>query len=290
MREITKTILKFLTGFIVVLIVSALLAPWLHSFLPFKFHRILRRLIMIGTIGLVLWLMRRRRQSFGQMGLEWGEKSPHQWGQGFLIGIILVGLMSIFQWFLSARFWQLSDADGWHWIGFFIKALTSGLLIGLIEEFFFRGFLFLTFKELWNTRASLIVTNLIYSMVHFFPRTKLPPGVEPTVAESFRLLLATVTPTPEKMMLAAPAFLGLFLFGLILSFTYLRTGSLYSSMGVHGGAVFALKLNRRFIPEVAEKMNFISGSKNLYDGIAGLMVLSLGVLLTKNWADRRSKK
>ena len=290
MREITKSIFKFLIGFVLVLILSALLAPWLHSFLPFKFHRILRRLIMIGTIGLVLWLMRKRRQSLGQMGLEWSENCPARWGQGFSIGIILVGLMSVFQWILGARMWQLNDADGWHWIGFFIKALTSGLLIGLVEEFFFRGFLFLTLKELWNTKASLIVTNLIYAMVHFFPRTKLPPGVEPNVTESFRLLIASVTPTPEKMILAAPSVLGLFLFGLILSFTYLRTGSLYSSMGVHGGAVFALKLNRRFIPEVSDKMNFLSGSKNLYDGVVGLIVLSLGVLLTKNWADRRIKK
>ena len=172
MREITKSVLKFLIGFIIVLVVSALLAPWLYSFLPFKFHRILRRLIMIGTIGLVLWLMRQRRQSFGQMGLEWRRQiSPGHWGQGFLIGIILVGVMSIFQWALGARMWKLSDADGWHWIGFFIKGLTSGMLIGLIEEFFFRGFLFLTFKELWNTKASLIVTNIIYSFVHFFPRT-----------------------------------------------------------------------------------------------------------------------
>lgn len=289
MREITQSVLKFLAGFVLVLIVSALLAPWLHSFLPFKFHRILRRLIMIGTIGLVIWLMRKRRQSFGQMGLEWSKNSPSRWGQGFLIGIILVGMMSIFQWALGARFWQLSNADGWHWIGFLAKALASGFLIGLIEEFFFRGFLFLTFKELWNTPASLIVTNIIYSFVHFFPTAKLPPGVEPNVGESFRLLAATFTPTPEAMVQTAPAFLGLFLFGLILSFTFLRTGTLYSSMGAHGGAVFALKLNRRFVPEISEKMNFISGSKNLYDGIAGLIVLSLGVLVTKIWADRRGR-
>ena len=62
MREITKAVFKFLAGFVLVLAVSTLLAPWLYSFLPFKFDRILRRLIMIGTLGLVLWLMRERRR------------------------------------------------------------------------------------------------------------------------------------------------------------------------------------------------------------------------------------
>jgi len=290
MREITKSVLKFFLGFLVVLAVSALLAPWLYSFLPFKFERILRRLIMIGTLGLVGWLLAARRQSLGQIGLAWHPASLRQWGRGFFLGILLVGSMTVAQGFLGARMWRLNDADVWHWIGFFLKGFGAGVLIGIIEEFFFRGFLFLTFKELWNTKASLVVTNLIYALVHFFPKSKLAPGVEPTVMESFGVLGAAFSPSPSHLVTLLPSIAGLFLFGLILSFAFLRTGSLYQSIGIHAGAVFSLKLNRRFMPDVSEKMNFWTGTKNLYDGAAGLAVLALAAFLAGRFLKAGEKR
>lgn len=290
MREITKTVLKFFLGFLVVLVVSTLLAPWFYTFLPFKFERILRRLIMIGTLGLVVWLLRARRGSLGELGLRWKKQSLAEWGRGFSIGILLVAVMTVCQGALGARMWRLSEADGWHWIGFFLKGFSGGVLIGIMEEFFFRGFLFLTFKELWNTKGSLVLTNLIYALVHFFPKSKLAPGVEPTVVESFRLLGAMISPSPGHLLQILPSLAGLALFGLILSFAFLRTGTLYRSMGIHAGAVFCLKLNRRFMPEVSEKMNFLTGTKNLYDGAAGLAVLALAAFLAGRFLKAEVKK
>lgn len=290
MREITKSVLQFLLYFIVVLILSALLAPWLFSFLPFKFDRIMRRLIMIGTLFLVFWFMRARKQSLSQLGLAWGGESGPLWGRGFLAGVGMVVLITLVQWALGARFWQPKETDLGHWVGFFFKGFGAGLVIGVIEEFFFRGFLFFTLKELWNTKVSLFVTNLIYALVHFFPKGRSFPGEEPTVMDGFRLLAAILMPQPAQWAAVWPAVLGLFLFGLVLSFVFLRTRSLYPSIGIHAGAVFAMKLNRRFLPDVSEKMNFLSGTKNLYDGIAGLVILGGTALATGWWAGRPPKK
>ena len=289
MREITRSLLKFLLGFIVVLIVSALLAPWLHTFLPFKFDRILRRLIMIGTLLLVWGLVRSHRESLKELGLE----KPKEWfaffGKGFLFGLGLVVLLSVVQWYLGARFWQLSNKGGWHWIGYFFKAFGAGILIGAIEEFFFRGFMFFMLRDLWNTRASLIVTNLIYALVHFFPKGRVFVSTNPTVWDSLRILASAVTPSASAFLEMLPPMVGLFLFGLILSFLFLRTRTLCTSMGVHAGAIFALKLNRRFLPEISDKMNFLSGTKNLYDGIAGLIIL-LVVAILAGFSVRRYQK
>ncbi len=289
MREITRSVLKFLLGFGVVLVVSALLAPWLFTFLPFKFDRIFRRLIMIGTLVLVGGLLRERRTSWKSLGLAWQEEGLRFFGSGFWQGVFLVVVLTAIQWALGVRFWRLSGVDGWHWIGFFCKGLGAGLLIGLIEESFFRGFLFLTFKDLWNTKASLVVTNLIYALVHFFPKGHSFTGAQPTVVDSFRLLSAALTPAPEQWGMVLAPMAGLFLFGLILSFAFLRTGSLFSAAGIHAGAIFGLKLNRRFAPEIAEKMNFLSGTKNLYDGVAGLSFLALCVAWF-GWRTSLSKK
>lgn len=279
MREITRTVFKFLAGFLVVLVLSALLAPWLHTFLPFKFDRILRRLIMVGTLLLVLWLVRVRRESLSGLGLQWGKESRRFLWNGFLAGLALAWAITLLQWGLGARFWRLHDTDIGHWIGFFLKGLGAGALIGTIEEAFFRGFLFVTFKDLWNKKWSLMVTNLIYALVHFFPKDKIAMGAHPTVVDSFRILVAAVTPSAEKWLDALPAMTGLFLFGLILSFVFLRWGSLFPSIGIHAGAVFTLKLNRRFLPDVSEKMNFWTGTKNLYDGLAGIALLALAAIL-----------
>ena len=289
MREITKSLLKFLAGFIVVLLVSAVLAPWLYTFLPFKFDRILRRLIMVGTLLLVAGLVRSRRSRLKELGLAWKEnQGAISFGRGFLLGVGLVAVLTLIQWQLGARFWKLAEKDIWHWIGFYFKAFGAGALIGVIEEFFFRGFLFLMLKDLWNRPASLVVTNFIYALVHFFPKTHTFVGPQPVIEDSFRILIGAVTPSSQAFLQMLAPMAGLFLFGLILSFLFVRTGSLYASIGTHAGAIFGLKMNRRFFPEISDKMGIWSGTKNLYDGIAGLVFLALVTLVMGTLVRRRT--
>jgi len=241
---------------------------------------------MVGTLALVFGFLRARRESLSQVGLGWRKESFRLLAAGFLSGIFLAGTITLVQLGLGARFWHVQETDWGHWVGFFLKGLGAGFLIGTLEEFFFRGFLFLTLTELWTRKAGLIVTNLIYALVHFFPKGGPLLGPEPTAADSFRILGAVVLTWFRPEIL--PALFGLFLFGLLLSFVFLRTGSLFPAIGVHAGAVFTLKLNRRFLPELSQKMGMLSGSKNLYDGIAGLLILALALLWLGKGRGQRS--
>ncbi len=288
MRTISKDVLTFLIGFVMVLIMSALLAPWLYTFLPFKFDRILRRLIMIGSLVLFYGLVRSRRQNLAGLGLAWNKRSLPLLGQGLGMGILLVIVLVLLQWKLGVRFWSLSDKGIGHWIGAYFKGIGAGLLIAVIEELFFRAFLFMTFSELWNKWVSLVVTNLIYAVVHFFPKGQVFVDSTPTINDSFRIFHAAVTPTPEVLHQILPAMAGLFLFGLILSFLYLGTGSLYLSIGVHAGAIVGLKLNTLYFPEITDKMGIGTGTKNLYDGVAGLVILLVATLMASWWARRKA--
>ncbi len=291
MREISKSVIKFIFGLVIVFIVSAFLAPWLFTFLPFKFERILRRLIMIGALGLVFWLMRVQGLKWSRMGLRWQKESLLILVKGLLTGIFIVISMTVFQWALGARFWQPSEMTPIGWVGLVSNALGAGLLIGLIEEFFFRGFAYFTFKDLWNGKISLIVTNLIYAMVHFFPKSKPFVGPEPTVWDSFRIY-GSMTPSIFAKPDALVQLLGLFLFGLLLSFAFLKKGSLYLSIGIHAGCVFAVKMAPRLLPEISHKMSLLSGTGKLYDGIAGLTILAafalfLGISLINSRSSSR---
>ncbi len=275
MRPLTQTFFQFLAGLAGVVVLSAFLAPWVYHWMPFfKFDRILRRLIMVGALLLILGLLRARRGTLGELGLQRNAETFRLFAFGFLSGILLGFGLTLIQWALGARTGRIHETDLWHWIGLFSKGFGAGVLIGTIEEFFFRGFLFTMLKDLWNTRVSLGVTNLIYAMVHFFPKDKIILTAEPTVQDSFRILgaiLPSFWQSPERILAVS----GLFLFGLLLSLVFLQTKSLSPCMGIHAGAVFSLKMNRRFIPEISEKMGIFSGTKNLYDGFAGLALLLL---------------
>jgi membrane protease YdiL (CAAX protease family) len=248
---------------------------------------------MIGAVGLVAWLALSRRKNLGNFGLQWKEDSLRVLRNGVLYGVALVTIISLCQWALGARVWRLHDTDGWHWIGLFFKAITGGLLIGLIEEIFFRGFFFQLFKDLWNVPASLFATNFVYAVVHFFPKNKPFVGPEPTVQDSFRIIASMFPGLFERPEIFV-SILGLFLFGLALSFAFRRSGSLYLPIGIHAGAVFAIKMNRRFLPDVADKVTIFSGGKNLYDGLTGVFLLCfLGliiILLVKSPAHRNYRK
>lgn len=282
MKEARKSVLKFLLGFLVVLIASAFLAPWIYAVFPYKFDRILRRLIMIGTILLGIWLVRERRESLGRIGLEWKEGSLKQGGSGFAFGVLLIILMTLIQWGIGVRMWKLYETDFGRWLGLFIKGFGAGILVGAIEEFFFRGFLFTVLADSWNRKGSFVLTNLIYALVHFFPKGKAVVGHAPNFVDSLRIYRALL-PGSSEMLPILPAVAGLFLFGLLLSVFFMKKGSLFPCIGIHSGAIFALKLNRRFIPEISEKMTLLSGGKNLYDGIPGLVVLAAAVLLAAKY-------
>lgn len=275
--------LKFLLIFFGILLVSAVLAPILFKFLPFKFEKIFNRLIMIGTLGAALLFVRVRRETFAGYGLLWQSSSKRWLLQGFFAGVAILLAITWFRLGTGYAHAAWPDKSWLQILGAFLNALGAGLLIGILEEFFFRGF----FQGVLSKRfrlplfISVVCTNLFYASLHFMSKKKIFIGPDPDFFDSLKLMAAPFL-TLTDWSSVWPAFIGLFIFGCILSDLWIRTRSLYASIGLHAGCVFFVKMDGLFIG-IDGTPDLWMGTKWFYDGAAGWLFLMLLAVLLRQW-------
>jgi hypothetical protein len=88
---------------------------------------------------------------------------------------------------------------GTGWSSFFLATFFAGIFAPVVEEIFFRGFIYTALKSHWGSVKAMIVSSLIFSFFH------LNPLIFPVI----------------------------FLLGLILAFLYEKAGSLDASICLH---------------------------------------------------------
>lgn len=277
-----KPFFKFLFIMAAILLASAVLAPILFDYLPFKFEKIFNRLVMIFTLAAVLIFVRMRHFAFAQYGLIFKKGSLPQALAGFSSGFFVLVGVTFTGFILGHAVWSRPElsvpAFGIRVLG----DLGAALLIGLIEEFFFRGFVFVSLRDrfAWGVGGSLLATNFFYSLTHFVSIKKPYIGPDPTFYDSLRWMGAPFASFAHWQEFW-PAALGLFLFGLILNDLAIRTRSLAASIGLHAGCVFFVKIDGLFVDFLDNHILWL-GSKKLYDGVVGwlfLIILFIGLRL-----------
>lgn len=274
-RALMKSFLKFLLIFGAILLLSAFLAPVLFQFLPFKFERIFRRLVMIFSIAAAFIFVRIGPETFKGYGLGWKTGSASLLLRGFVLGVCTLALLVSAGIWGGAAVWVPKSFQPGLYAGIFAKALMTGLIVGLIEEFFFRGFVYSWLKSRWRWTvvSSMVSTSIFYSLVHFISKSNPFIGPNPVFRDSLTLIGA-----PFISLLAWheiwPHALGLFLFGMVLNFLAIRTGSLYPSIGLHAGCVFFLKSDALFV-EFSGKYPFVWAGSAMVDGLVSWIFLLL---------------
>jgi len=277
-----KGFLRFLVIFGSVLLLSAFLAPILYDFLPFKFEKIFNRLVMIGTLLAIVIFVRIKKETLIRLGLIWRDTSPGFLTFGFFAGILTLSLTSAINILSGNAYFVIPEFAVSEWIGKISLALFTGLLIGVIEEFFFRGFIFRELERILKGRVliAILITSVFYSVIHFIGMKKLLIGPDPGFLDGLKLIGA-----PFLSFLDWPRFwpeaVGLFFFGLALNAAVFKTGSLYPAIGLHAGCVFFIRLDDLFVKFQGER-TFLWGSKVVYDGLLGwLLLVCLTVFLYK---------
>ena len=168
-----KGFLKFILIFAGILLLSAFLAPLLYDFFrtfhPYKFERIFQRIVMILSLVAVACFVRVKKETLVNFGLIWKQKSSGLFGKGFLAGILVLGLVGALRVFFGQAVFA---PDSFSWGGWGAKiflALGTAFLIGSLEEFFFRGFIFRSLMQLTKSRIflSVLVTTSFYAIIHF---------------------------------------------------------------------------------------------------------------------------
>jgi membrane protease YdiL (CAAX protease family) len=155
-------------------------------------------------------------------------------------------------------------------------AIAAGVFVGFLEEFFFRGILFLGLREYGPRLRAYLFANLFYSVLHF-----VKPGDDYFLQglelfAGFRHLLTTFEPFLEPLELL-PGIIGLFLIGVVLSYALARTGNLYLSIGLHAGWIFGLKTFRVFGNFTRQDLGWAFGSTD--PKIVSGVVTWIGILL-----------
>ena len=273
--SIMKKVILFLLSFVAVLALAVILSPLIYPHLHFKFERIFNRIVMIGVLVCVAVFVRIRKETFAEYGLVWKKESLRLLATAFMAPVlVLAGYVALQNVFEEAHF-SFHDIGAGKWISRIILATLTGLLIGSIEEFFFRGAVFHGCRRLWSSTVkglflSLFVTNVFYAIVHFVHAKRPFVDSTPDFYDSLKLLAAPLASFSEFGQFW-PGVVGLLIFGLMLNGLYLRTKSLYPAIGLHAGAVFFIKTDGLLVDFGTH--NLLWGSGKMYDGIVGWFAL-----------------
>ena len=262
---------------------------------PIPFSRIFNRAFMIS--GIVLFVFCRRLFA----GAQWKHLLVTSFrigchdlltGLGLAIGsmVLLAAAMTASDVFTP--FFRVSLAQA---LGTLAGAISAGIFAGALEEVFFRGLLF---KEIYDSGRPLrayLWANLFFSLIHFVKPGKAYylAGLEPLAG--FRHLFKTFAPFLDPLAIL-PGIFGLFLFGIVLSYSLLRTDKLYLPIGLHAGWVFGLKSLRVFGDFRREDLGWLFGSTDpkIVSGAAtfvGLALVGVAVYyLTRNRSGRSADR
>jgi len=299
--KIFKFCLAILTIFVLSVLLTPPLARILHPY--FRFEKIFDRLVMIfGVSAAFLFVILPKIQKDGTkalLGLElwrsYGFDFSESWKKllayGFLGGAVTVALMAVVEVAFGPNYvrhpFLVQDI-----IERFFKGLLSGTIVGVVEEFFFRGFIFLNLRRKLNVWVSVILASVFYSLSHFFDNGRIFIPQNPTVRDALRLLVGYLEPIAWHPSAVLPQFVGLFLFGIILNIAFVRTRSLLFSIGVHAGAVFIIKFQYSFVRQGLEVYHPFFGANPYYDGpVEWLFLILLGSVIwlrTKNFLQKNN--
>lgn len=277
-----KGFLKFILIFAGILLLSAFLAPFFYDFFDtfhhYKFERIFQRIVMIFSLVAVACFVRVKKETLVNYGLVWKPQSLGLFGKGFMAGVLVLGLVGVVRVLAGQAVFSPDAFSLGGWALKFALAFGTGLLIGAMEEFFFRGFIFRSLMHLMKNRLflSILITTSFYAIIHFIGMKKIFVDSDPNFIDGLRLIGAPFLSLAEWPKFW-PEAVGLFLFGLALVVAAYRSGSLYPAIGLHAGCVFFVKMDDSFLQFHAGR-TFFWGSKILYDGVMGwcfLLVLAL---------------
>ena len=165
------------------------------------------------------------------------------WGLSFT-AVLLVGGAAVLT---GNRVWE-----GFAWSEA-ARPVAVGAAVGIFEELFFRGVIFGALRRDWGVARALWASSLIYAALHFW------------------------SAPPKEMAGVLPALVSLTGLGALLAWCYVRSGSLYLSVGVHAGAVAALRIMLAVTHGGGEELNWLfgSGAFTLVNGAAAWPFLGL---------------
>lgn len=237
-----KSYFKIIILFVFAIVITVLISPLIAAILPFHPYKIMSRIVVI-TIFLLFFYYRR---SFGfQSAKLLGFELNKRWWMltllGFVLGVITIGVISLIMLGGSIRI-VAPDACSINWLKYVIEYLFAGFAVAFFEEFIFRGFILQSILKDSGKVSALLITNIIYSIVHFLRPDTVGITGKIGLVDSIKAVPLFFSPIFVKFFEIWPSLVGLFLVGIVLSVAYLRVRTLALAIGLHAGWVLSMKL------------------------------------------------
>lgn len=254
---------------------------WLHDALDRgDFSRYFNRAVLITALVLLFPILRFLR--IGRQG-GLGLQSNPVWFPDLLAGFLLASgfLLLLGGILLRLGYYVPENEPRWDRIP---PILLRAPVIGLLEEWFFRGAILALFLRTLPTLWAVFSTTFLYAVLHFLkPPDSVIAASEVTWLSGFQQTASIFHRFVEPVPLVAE-FLTLFLIGWILASTRLRTRSLWLAIGLHTGWVFGLQLYQALTdrsPALREAAPWLG--ENLKTGLVPLAVVLLTGFFAKFW-------
>jgi len=156
----------------------------------------------------------------------------------------------------------------------FISGLIAGVLVGIIEETFFRGAMFQAIRRQSSALSTMTLTSLLYAAVHFIKPHSFDGQVD--WFSGLHILSGAFWKFGEWATL--DSFVALFAVGMFLSLVREHTGNIAYCIGLHAGWVLIIKCTKKFTyNNHASEWAFLTGN---YDGVTGYLAAAWILFLT----------
>lgn len=280
-------LLLYLVG---VLLVGALLAPALfwagqflstHQVLPslarFDFESYFHRALLIAAL-LLLWPLFRaiRVRTWRDLGLEKNPRTAADLAAGFAIAVI--PLLCCGAVLIALHYYSLRHPFLW---GKMPGVLGAVLVVPLLEELLFRGFILGVLLRSCSRWGALLLTSALFSVVHFLKSPRLTtPNDSVSWSSGFASLGHSFWQFGDPLLVAA-GFLTLFAVGCILADARLQTRSLWLPIGLHAGWIFANSVFSKAAHREMLALPWIG--KDLLVGIVPLSIALASWGLMRSW-------
>ena len=270
----------------VVFLGGALLAPWLYwlaqttadiflSLAHQPFHRFVNRALLILALA-CLWPLLRAlgATSLREIGLAAPAAHWRTLLRGFLLGFASLALVAATTLVAGGRIFN-QHSDPMRLAKTILGAALSAAVVAVLEEMLFRGGVFGALRRVFHWSIALVVSSMIYAIVHFLESAKHDGAV--TWMSGLELLPRMLHGFTNWEQIV-PGFFNLTLAGALLALAYQHTGNLYFSIGLHAGWIFWLKSYRALTADVSGANAWFWGTGKMIDGWLAFMILSLMLL------------
>ena len=219
------------------------------------FPRYFNRAILLGSLLMIWptlrWLnagkprQRGTRPSLQSIREQLLLTANPAWWRHLLTGFLLAGgTLLLLGWLYVGQGWYKALDAGEPLPEILLGALGTGIAVGLLEEFVFRGTLHAILSKLLKPRALFWAIAVFFAAIHFFNAPRAAYLKPVTAGSGFQIIGETVAHFISQF--ANPYFLFaefavLLSIGLVLGYTRMKTRSLWLGIGLHAGWVFGVK-------------------------------------------------